>query len=347
MIPVSSTGNPISSFCIGLNASGQDYKAENLSTAEYRGLLGQSSLTWIDCCLRDFDHEIAGLACAMGFSELSIEQFISQHYSSYEDCDIELGIMLPAAKVDGLNIAVHKLIVLIKGNLILTVHDEDIVRLSRFSRYAPTIMRKIAALQTNDKITLILERIIDENNERNAEYLREIDTNSERIIKSLTSNMADKRQVIYDIYNAKRVMITYLDVFWATKEVLESIQYGDAALITDDERILDRISLLSTNMDRHLSLAEQTSSTLSSGYAILQDTRGNMLQEMNNKISLVGAYMTVIGSLIIIPNTLATVISSITGPTGRLWWYMPFIVISTIIITILAYAWMARMNRKE
>lgn len=345
--PVSSMSDHSSSFCIGLRMDGQAYKVDSGSLKEYRALPGQSSLVWIDCCLKDVEHEIADLASAMGFSELPVEQLISQHYSSYEDCDSELGIMLPAVRVDGFSITIHKLIVLIKGNFILTAHNEDIVRLGRFSRYAPTIMRKMSALPTNDKITLLLERIIDENNERNAEYLREIDTNSERIIKSLTSGMVDKGLVVYDIYNAKRVLITYLDVFWATKDVLESLRHGDADLISDDERLLDRISVLSTKVDQHLSLAEQTSNALSSGYSVLQDVQGNLLQETNNKISLVGAYMTVIGTLILVPNTLATVISTINGQAGREWWYTPFIIIATIASTALAFIWVIRVQRKK
>lgn len=336
-----------SSFCVSLQADGRAVRIVNRPLGEYLAIAGSSNLVWIDYSVKDLEKEIKAIASSLGFDQIPVEQLISQHNSSYEDCDSELGVMLPAVKVAGLNITVYKLVVLIRGNLILTIHDEDIFRLDRLSRYAPTVMRKMAMQPTTDNITLLLERIIDENNERNAEYLREIDAHSESIIKSLTSDIKDKRPVAYDIYNAKRVLIAYLDVFWATKDVIAYLRNGDADLITDDERILDRIGVLSTNVDQYLSLAEQTSDALSSGYSILQNVQGNLLQEMNNKIALVAAYMTVIGSVIFVPNTLATVLSSINSSAGRLWWYTPLVAISTMGSTIIAFLWVLSIQRKK
>ena len=50
----------------------------------------------------------------------------------------------------------------------------------------------------------------------------------------------------------KHVLIDYLNVLWATKDVVDSLRYGDSDLITNDEKLLGRIGILSDNIDRHI-----------------------------------------------------------------------------------------------
>ena len=52
--------------------------------------------------------------------------------------DTELGIMLPSATVKVEMMTVHPLFVLIRENFIITVHNEAINRLLRFSRTHPS-----------------------------------------------------------------------------------------------------------------------------------------------------------------------------------------------------------------
>ena len=75
--------------------------------------------------------------------------------------------MLPSVTVKVETMTVHPLFVLIRDNFIITIHSDEINRLLRFSRYAPQFFKRIASESTPDKITLMLERIIDENNDRN------------------------------------------------------------------------------------------------------------------------------------------------------------------------------------
>jgi magnesium transporter len=56
----------------------------------------------------------------------------------------------------------------------------------------------------------------------------------------------------------KHVLIDYLNVLWATKDVINSLQYGDADLITNYEKLLGRIGILSDNIE----LSEQMSNGL-------------------------------------------------------------------------------------
>jgi magnesium transporter len=337
------------SFCVALRADGQVEKAQDKTPEEYISLIGGTDTAWIDYAVKDMDKELEKLALSMGFTQIPVQKLLSGFFSGYEDTDTELGIMLPAVKVEHFDMVIRQLVILIRGNFILTVHNDDVVRLLRFSRYAPTFMKKIKADLTVDKLTLILERIIDENNDRNFEYLREIEKHGDDISKQLISEDVGKKELAQNIYGMKHVLIDYLNVLWATKDVIDSLQYGDADLITDDEKLLGRIGILSGNIDRHIELSEQMSNVLSSGLEVMQSIYNNQLQSINNRFSLVTAYLTVLGTAALVPNTLATIAGSgiFTNIHSQPDWYPPLLVISTIVATAVSLLWVIRVWHKK
>ncbi len=313
------------SFCIILYKDGRIDRLVDRPLGEYLTAISNASIAWIDCSTSDEAKEIEQIAQVAAFSKIPIPKLTTGFYSAYEDYDTELGIMLPSATVKGEKMMVHPLFVLIRDNFIITVHSEEINRLLRFSRYAPPFFKKIAEEPMVDKITRILERIIDENNDRNFEYLREIEMHGDQISKSLIEENLAKRKIAHDIYRMKHVLIDYLNVLWATKDVVDSLRYGDADLITNDEKLLGRIGILSDNIDRHIELSEQMSNVLSSGLEVMQSIYNNQLQSMNNRFALVTAYLTVLGTAFLVPNTIATIAGSgvMGGTMAAQWWYIP------------------------
>ena len=159
------------SFCILLYHDGRIERLVDHPVDEYFAAIKDASIAWIDCSIRNDEKEIEQLTQRAGFTKVPIPKLTHGFYSAYEDYDTELGIMLPSATVKGEKMTVHPLFILIRENLVLTVHSDEINRLLRFSRYAQPFFKRIAADNTPDKITLTLERIIDENNDRNFEYL--------------------------------------------------------------------------------------------------------------------------------------------------------------------------------
>ena len=337
------------SFCVALRADGQVEKSQDKTPEEYLTLISGMNIAWVDYTVKDMDKDLEKLAQSMGFTQTPIQKLISGFYSGYEDTDIELGIMLPAVKVEHFDMVIRQLVILIRGNFILTVHNEDVVRLLKFSRYAPTFIKKIKADMVVDKLTLILERIIDENNDRNFEYLREIEKHGDDISKQLIDEDVSKNELAQNIYGMKHVLINYLNVLWATKDVIDSLQYGDADLITDDEKFLGRIGILSSNVDRHIELSEQMSNVLSSGLEVMQSIYNNQLQAINNRFSLVTAYLTVLGTAALVPNTIATIAGSgiFTNIHSQPDWYPPLLVISTIVATLVSLIWVVHVWHKK
>jgi magnesium transporter len=337
------------SFCIVLYKGDRIDRLIDRPLEEYLAAIRDASIAWIDYTTKEDDKEIENIAQVAGFSRIPIPKLTTGFYSAYEDYDTELGIMLPSTTVKAEKLKVHPLFVLIRDNVILTVHSEEINRLLRFSRYAPPFFKKIAEEPLVDKVTLILERIIDENNDRNFEYLREIEMHGDAISKSLIEENLAKRKIAHDIYRMKHVLIDYLNVLWATKDVVESLRYGDADLITNDEKLLGRIGILSDNIDRHIELSEQMSNVLSSGLEVMQSIYNNQLQSMNNRFALVTAYLTVLGTAVLVPNTIATIAGSgvMGGTMGAQWWYVPLLILSTIIATVISLLWVIHVWRKR
>ncbi|MFA6333104.1 MAG: CorA family divalent cation transporter [Methanoregula sp.] len=319
------------------------------SIDEYFTAVKGASFAWIDCSIRDVEKEMEQLTQLAGFTKVPIPKLTHGFYAAYEDYDTELGIMLPSVTVKGEKMTVHPLFVLIRDNLVLTVHSDAINRLLRFSRYAQPFFKRIAAENIPDKITLTLERIIDENNDRNFEYLREIEMHGDAISKSLIEESVAKRKIAHDIYQMKHVLIDYLNVLWATKDVVDSLRYGDADLITNDEKLLGRIGILSDNIDRHIELSEQMSTVLASGLEVMQSIYNNQLQITNNRFALVTAYLTVLGTAFLVPNTIATVAGSgvMEGTMAAQWWYVPLLFASTVVATLASLLWVVHVWKKK
>ncbi|WP_292371137.1 CorA family divalent cation transporter [Methanoregula sp. UBA64] len=338
-------------FCITLTKDGRIDRIINRPLEEYLAAIPAASIAWIDYSTTDDAQAIEQIAQVAGFTKLPIPKLSTGFYSAYEDYDTELGIMLPSVTMKNDQMTVHPLFVLIRENFILTVHSEDINRLLRFSRYAQPFFKRISSMCTCDKITLMLERIIDENNDRNFEYLREIEAHGDAISKSLIEEEVAKRQIAHRIYRMKHVLIDYLNVLWATKDVINSLQYGDADLITNDEKLLGRIGILSDNIERHIELSEQMSNVLASGLEVMQSIYNNQLQSLNNRFALVTAYLTVLGTAFLVPNTIATIAGSgvMGGQMGSQWWYIPLLATSTVVATAASFLWVLHVwkSRKD
>jgi magnesium transporter len=339
----------VSDFCIILHKDGQVDRLTDRALGEYVSVVSDASIAWIDWTAEEQEKAFESAALAGGFSKIPVSKLIGGFYSAYEDHDTELGIMLPAVSMKNEKMKVHPLIILIRNNVIFTVHSIEINRLLRLSRYAPQFLKRMESASTADRITQLLERIIDENNDRNFEYLREIETAGDEISKSLIEEKVSKKKVAHNIYRMKHVLIDYLNVLWATKDVVESLRYGDSDLISNDERLLGRIGMLSDNIDRHIGLSEQMSTMLASGLEVMQSIYNNQLQNLNNRFALVTAYLTVLGTAFLVPNTLATIAGSgvMEGKMAAQWWYMPMLIVSTLIATAVSFLWVLHVWKKR
>lgn len=341
---VLTTGNrPI---CVALPITGgKPLKSIGDNPSDFIPLLKESSVAWLNFPVKDVSKNADMVATSLGFSSTLVATMLSSYLSAYEDRETEMGLMLPAVAVDKFEVLISPILILIRKDLIVTIHDENVKRLIRFSRYADAFMRKIKPnIVLEDKLSMILTRIIDENNNNNFDHLRKLEAQGDELSKSLLDTMTPRATIAPEIYNMKHALISYLDTLWATLDVINSLRHGDAELITDNPKLLAHIGILSDDINRHISLSEHMSDVLASGLEVLQSIYNNQLQILNNRLAFVMTWLTILGTAVLVPNTLATIFSNPAfnmGPDDKIW-YSILLIVSTIVATWLAYWWVKK-----
>jgi magnesium transporter len=280
-----------------------------------RVVVEKSNVTWVNIILSDVKAEAPEVAVGFGFSRNLVDKVLEANKSEYYDNDSELGMLLPAILVNGFEIKIHPLLILVRKNLILTIHPREIIRFIRFSRYADGIMRKFKENQPiTDRLTILLIRILDENNETNFDGLRAIEEEGERFSQYLVDTKGKAEELGEQIHTIKQTLVDYLGGLWASLEVLHSLRYGDAEVISDNLKILDKINILVEDVNRNLALGEHVSEVLASGLGVLQTIYNNQLQMynnqlqlLNNKLALLAGWLAIAATAVAVPNTLATI----------------------------------------
>jgi magnesium transporter len=236
--------------------------------------------------------------------------------------------------------------ILLKKNLVFTIHPLNIDRrFIRLRRYAETVLKKIPVeANAEDKLTMLLMRIIDENNGWNSEHLREIEERGDKLNEIMIDPYTPRDKLGPEIYHMKHALIIYLDALWDTVHVLHTLRYGDAELITNDEKLIGKLGILAEDVSRQISLAEHMSEVLASGLEVLQSIYNNQLQNLNNRLALLLSYLTIIGTALLVPNTLATMLGNSVFEIGPkdLGWYLAMMIGSTIVATGLVYWWVRK-----
>ena len=326
-------------FYVSLSKDGVTIKEESDNVSEIVGRLKEDALEWMDFTVENIQEDSFFIATSLKFSLQLVASVLSERYSSYDDLDTELGLMLPAVRVEKFDVKVSPLLILIRKNLIITIHPKEVVRLQKIYRYADIFMKKIRQdLPWNDKVTILLTRILDENNQKNFNGLRMIEEEGDELGKCMVEWTAPRAEIGTDIYKMKHALITYLNTLWSSWDVINSLRYGDAEIITDNQKLLQHIGILGDDLNRQIALSEHMSEVLASGLEVLQTIYNNQLQKLNNRLAFIATWLAVLATAGLVPNTLATIFG--IGKINDLidWpWIVLVLVLSTIICTYLMY----------
>jgi len=326
-------------FCAILQ-NGDTKQQKSNRIEDFCPIFSDASVAWVDYIIEDFGEETLKAAMALGFSEQLIKNLNRDMRSGYEDFGNEMGILVPAIRVEGFDVKLDPLIILIRENLIATLHTTETRRFFRVRRYAETMLKKLPQkMLRKDKITLLLIRLIEENNARNFDHLRDIEELGDKMSEDLGNPKTPRELIGKKIYAMKHALITYLGGLWVTVDALNSLRYGDAELLTDDPKILNKINGLVGEVQSQIGLAEHLSEVLASGLEVLQSIYNNQLQVLNNRLALLVAYLTIIGTALLVPNTIATIASGsmFEFTSTHVVPYLLFLAVITVVSTIVAW----------
>jgi magnesium transporter len=271
-------------FCAILTGKGAQ-SSYSAKIDDFSPLIDHATIAWIDFIIEDFEKEATESATKVGFSDQLIKRLLLDIRGNYEDLDTEVGLLLPAIHVEGFDINMEPLLILLRGNLLLTIHTRKRSRFYQMRRYAEAYLKKLPKkMKTTDMLTLLLIRIIDENNSWNFKQLQEMDERSDDLTMDLKDNNIVQPHVGDQVYQMKHALLKYLSALWGTADTLSSLRYGDADLISDTPLILDRVASLQNEVHQQLSLAEHLSDVLASGLESLKSIYNNQLQDRNNQL---------------------------------------------------------------
>lgn len=334
--------------CVAILPTEKPVRVLGDTPGEFMDRLARSNLAWVNFAVEDLSKDGHRVATLLGFSGGLVERLLETTFnSSYEDRESEFGLRLPVVKITAGKLEVQPLLILVRWGLILSLHQRGKVnRMVRLSRYADVFMRKIPPDRNMpDKLTIVLTRLLDENNERNFEVLRTIQEQGDVVGAALLTRETQPEEIGRQVYDVKHLLVRYLDSLWSSLDVIQSMRYGDAELISDDETLLARVGIMGDDITRQIQLAEHTTEVLVSGLEVLQSVYNNQLQQLNNKLASVVAWLTILGTVILVPNTIATMFGPITQYSGReLWMYVGGVFALTAIATIASWSYVRRQR---
>jgi magnesium transporter len=333
-------------FCVSLDPSGATHKEDAESPAPLLDIINSSVVSWVDYITDDPLKDLPIIAAQMGFSEQFISSISADTPLKYQDFDTEMWMRMPSIQIRGVDVKTYPLFFLIRDKIVFTIHVSLVdKRFIRLRRYSDTILKKIPVDgKTEDALTALMIRIIDANDDSNFRHLRVIEEAGDDLNQALMQTSYDRTSIPPKIYDLKHALITYMNGLWDSVDVLHTLRYGDAELITNDDRMLEIISVMADEVRSQIGLAEHMSEVLASGLEVMQTIYNNQLQTINNRFALVMTYLTIVGTAVLVPNTLATLMGSTAFNLQRedLWWYILLLVAATVIATLGVWWWLRR-----
>ena len=347
-------------FCMGLEPTGKTFKQEAESPSSFLEIVGKSSVAWVDYITDDPMKDLPVVAAQMGFSEAFISNLSACDQLNYQDFDTEMWLSYPSIQIRGNDVRAYPLIFMIRKNLVFSIHVRLVdKRFLRLRRYSEAILRKIPIdIKPEDRLTILLSRILEANNDSNFRHLRVIEEFGDELNRDLMDKDVDKGILGPKIYEMKHALIIYLNALWESVDVLQGIRYGDAELLTDDPKLVNLFTAMVDQTKSQIGLSEHMSEVLASGIEATQaiynnqltiannqlTISNNRLTVLNNRFSKLVAYLTIVGTALLIPNTIATMLGNsvwVIGPDFLLA-YLLIMVGSTAIGSLLMWVWMRR-----
>jgi magnesium transporter len=349
-------------FCMALDSTGKTFKLEAESPNPFLDIISQSVVAWVDYITDDPVKDLPTAASKLGFSDAFICNVTGGNQLNYQDFDSEMFMRIPSIQIRGNDVQAYPLLFLLKKNMIFTIHMRLVdKRFIRLRRYSDVFMRRMPfETQPDEKLTFLLSRIIDANNDSNFRHLRAIQEFGDELNKDLMDQNTDRTQLAPKIYEMKHALIVYMNALWESADVLHAIRYGDAELLTDNEKVLNKVSFLADEVKSQLGLSEHMSEVLASGIEATQaiynnqltvsnnqlTIANNQLTKANNRFAMLAAYLTIVGTALLIPNTIATMLGNsvwVYGPAdfGA---YITLILGATLVGSIVMWWWIKRQG---
>jgi magnesium transporter len=320
----------------GLQSDGTPFKKPSIQLEEAVREISHGHLTWLECVVDNIVNDAPTILQNLGIN-MDPSVLLSGYVSSYEDKEDTLGLMLPFVITSANKTQTSPLLIFIKKDIIVTIHDDYGGKITRLYNYSSTLLRKLPKDPEHwtDRQTLLLARIIDELSETNFSILRLIVERAEQFEIDLAGSRQVNRDIPLELSDMKTSLLTFLNAVWATYDTVHNLKYGDAEMISDDEPILAKFEIILGRLDRQIQMSENVMQMVATGVNVIQT-------EVTNKVTILIIWWTVAGTAELVPNTIATVFGLLPGHEQLFPWLVSTIVISAGLATVVAYLYVRR-----
>ena len=316
----------------GIKEQGVPFKKESITLDEAAKTVSLEGLDWIECVVDDIVAETPEILQKLGIN-MDPSLLLSGYISAYEDAGDTLGIMLPFIVTGESRTQTSPVLIFVKQDLIVTIHDDYGGKITKLYNYSTSLMRKLPQTPENwaDRQTMLLFRLLDEVSETNFSALRTIVERAEQIEIDLAGSRQIHRDLSVELSNMKRSLLSFLNAVWATHDTVRNLKYGDPDMLTDDDDILEKFEVILATLDRQIQMAENVMEVISTGITVIQT-------ESTNQLTKLIVWLTVAATAVLVPNTLATIFG-IPGLEFSFVWVIPVLIIATIISSVITFRW--------
>jgi magnesium transporter len=323
----------------GIEERGVPFKKESIALDEAAKTISIGNLTWIECVVDDIVDETPKILEKLDI-KMDPKLLLSGYVTAYEDAGDILGIMLPFIVTGDSRTQTSPVLIFMKKDLIVTIHDDYGGKITKLYNYSNSLMRKLPKepKQWADRQTILLFRLMDEVSETNFSSLRTIIEQAEQLEIDLAGSRQTDRNIGFELSNMKRSLLTYLNAVWATHDTVRNVKFGDPDMLTDDDDVLEKFEVILGRLDRQIQMAENIMDMISTGVTIIQT-------ETSNQLTKLIVWLTVAATAVLVPNTIATIFG-IPDLQISWTWVVPILIVSTLISAVVTYRWTKqwRMN---
>ena len=320
---------------------GTPFKKPTVNLEELPEIITSQHLTWIECVVDSITDDSPKILEKCSIS-MDASLLLSGYVSSYEDRGETLGLMIPFVVPGNNKTLTAPILIFIKKDLIVTIHDDYGGKITRLYNYAPTLLRKLPKDKDNwaDRQTILLARIIDEISEANFSILRLIVERAEQFEIDIAGSRQITRDISLELSDMKTSLLTFLNAIWASYDTVHNLKFGDADMVSDDEGILGKFEVILGRLDRQIQMAENVMQMVATGVNVVQ-------AEVTNKVTIFIIWWTVAGTAALVPNTLATVFGLLPNHENLFGPISYALIVSAIVSTGFAYYYVRKFFGKS
>ena len=329
----------------GFEKEGVPFKKPSVQLSEAAEAVTQAvnlgNLTWIECVVDNIVEETPKILENLGIT-MDPSVLLSGYVSNYEDRGETLGLMLPFVVTGANKTQTSPLLIFVKKDLVVTIHDDYGGKITRLYNYSSTLLRKLPKEPEHwaERQTILVARIIDELSETNFSILRLIVERAEQLELDLAGARQIQKDLSLELSDMKTSLLTFLNAVWATYDTVQNLKNGDADMISDQDVVLAKFEVLLGRLDRQIQMSENIMQVVATGINVIQ-------AEVSNKLAALIVWFTVAGTAVLVPNTLATVFGLYPNTEENISWMLPTLGIATALSAFVTYKYTKRWRVKS